>query len=51
MRKYEDLLINHEKFNIEDKYNLPGNFKGFYDNDVILIDKNLNARQKLGVLP
>ncbi|HAR6222467.1 TPA: ImmA/IrrE family metallo-endopeptidase [Staphylococcus pseudintermedius] len=50
MGKYEEMLINHDYIYIEDKYNLPGKFKGFYDNDVILIDRNLNTYQKHEVL-
>lgn len=50
MGKYEELLINHDYIHIEDKYNLPGKFKGFYDNDVILIDSKLSTYQKHEVL-
>lgn len=50
MGKYEELLINYDYIYIEDKYNLPGKFKGFYDNDVILIDSKLSTYQKHAVL-
>ncbi|EGQ3902541.1 ImmA/IrrE family metallo-endopeptidase [Staphylococcus pseudintermedius] len=50
MSKYEELLIKHDYIDIEDKYNLPGNFKGFYDNDVILVDSKLNTYQKHEIL-
>ncbi|EJP6625223.1 ImmA/IrrE family metallo-endopeptidase [Staphylococcus pseudintermedius] len=50
MGKYEELLINYDYIYIEDKYNLPGKFKGFYDNDVILIDSKLSTHQKHAVL-
>lgn len=42
MGKYEDLLIKHSKKLINDTFELPGNFKGFYDNGVILIDSKLD---------
>lgn len=50
MGKYEEMLINYDYIYIEDKYNLPGSFKGFYDNDVILIDSKLSTYQKHAVL-
>ncbi len=50
LSKYEDLLIKHDYIDIEDKYNLPGNFKGFYDNDVILVDSKLDTYQKHEIL-
>ena len=39
MGKYEDLLIQNSHLHICDTFELPGMFKGFYDNGVILIDK------------
>ncbi len=50
LSKYEDFLIKHDYIDIEDKYNLPGNFKGFYDNDVILVDSKLDTYQKHEIL-
>lgn len=50
LSKYEELLIQHDYIDIEDKYNLPGNFKGFYDNDIILVDSKLNTYQKHEIL-
>ena len=42
VERYEELLIKYNHLLINDCYKLPGNFKGFYDNGVILIDKNLS---------
>lgn len=50
MERYEEFLIQYNHLLINDCYKLPGNFKGFYDNGVILIDKNLSNAKKLEVL-
>ncbi|MDM8326536.1 ImmA/IrrE family metallo-endopeptidase [Staphylococcus felis] len=50
MGKYEELLNKYKYIDIEDKFCLPGNFKGFLDNEVILIDRNLTNAQKHEVL-
>lgn len=50
MERYEELLIKYNHLLINDCYKLPGNFKGFYDNGVILIDKSLPKAKKLEVL-
>ena len=50
MERYEELLIKYNHLLINDCYKLPGNFKGFYDNGVILIDKSLSKAKKLEVL-
>ncbi|MBI5975164.1 ImmA/IrrE family metallo-endopeptidase [Staphylococcus canis] len=50
MGKYEELLQKHQYITVEDKFELPGDFKGFLDNDVILIDRNLTGFQKHEVL-
>src|SRR5699024_75897 len=47
---YEQLLLKYNDLIIDDTISLPGNFKGFYDNGVILIDKNLPETEKLEVL-
>lgn len=44
--RYEDLLIKHSNMIINDTLNLPGKFKGFYDNGVILIDNDLTLFNK-----
>jgi len=48
--RYEDLLIQNSHLHICDTFELPGMFKGFYDNGVILIDKNLSDAKKLEIL-
>lgn len=50
MGKYEHLLHQFNHITVEDKFELPGEFKGFLDNDVILIDKNLSTYHKHEVL-
>lgn len=50
MGRYEDLLIQNSHLHICDTFELPGMFKGFYDNGVILIDKNLSDAKKLEIL-
>lgn len=50
MGKYEHLLHQFNHITVEDKFELPGEFKGFLDNDVILIDKNLSIYHKHEVL-
>ena len=50
MGRYEDLLIQNSHLHIYDTFELPGMFKGFYDNGVILIDKNLSDAKKLEIL-
>jgi len=48
--KYEELIIQNNHLHICDSFELPGMFKGFYDNGVILIDKNLSDAKKLEIL-
>lgn len=50
MGRYEEFLIKYSDLIIDDTQNLPGDFKGFYDNGVILIDKSLPQTKKLEVL-
>lgn len=50
MSLYEELLIKHSDIPIGDGISLKGNFKGLYDNGVILIDKNLSETEKAEVL-
>ena len=50
MGRYEDLLIQNNHLHICDTFELPGMFEGFYDNGVILIDKNLSDAKKLEIL-
>lgn len=50
MGKYEELIIQNNHLHICDSFELPGMFKGFYDNGVILIDKNLSNAKKLEIL-
>lgn len=50
MGRYEDLLIQNNHLHICDSFELPGMFKGFYDNGIILIDKNLSNAKKLEIL-
>lgn len=50
MGKYECLLLQFNHITVEDKFELPGEFKGILDNDVILIDKNLSTYHKHEVL-
>lgn len=50
MSRYEKLLIENAHLPISDQKALYGKFSGFYDNGVILIDKNLSQKEKLKVL-
>lgn len=50
MSLYEDLVIKNKHIPIDDGIALKGDFEGFYDNGVILIDKNLSERRKAEVL-
>ncbi|WP_154835663.1 ImmA/IrrE family metallo-endopeptidase [Staphylococcus pasteuri] len=50
MSLYEDLVIKNKHIPIDDGIALKGNFEGFYDNGVILIDKNLPETRKAEVL-
>lgn len=50
MSKYEKMLITHENIAIKDTFELPGKFKGFYTDGVILIDKYLSPKEKVEVL-
>nr|WP_232806093.1 ImmA/IrrE family metallo-endopeptidase [Staphylococcus caledonicus] len=47
---YEDLVIKNKHIPIDDGIALKGDFEGFYDNSVILIDKNLSETRKAEVL-
>lgn len=50
MSLYEDLVIKNKHIPIDDGIALKGGFEGFYDNGVILIDKNLPETRKAEVL-
>ncbi|MBE9428100.1 ImmA/IrrE family metallo-endopeptidase [Staphylococcus epidermidis] len=50
MSLYEDLVIKNRHIPIDDGIALKGDFEGFYDNGVILIDKNLSETRKAEVL-
>ncbi|MCE3020947.1 ImmA/IrrE family metallo-endopeptidase [Staphylococcus pasteuri] len=50
MSLYEDLVIKNMHIPIDDGIALKGNFESFYDNGVILIDKNLPETRKAEVL-
>ncbi|RNM18853.1 MULTISPECIES: ImmA/IrrE family metallo-endopeptidase [Staphylococcus] len=50
MSLYEDLVIKNRHIPIDDGIALKGDFEGFYDNGVILIDKNLPETRKAEVL-
>jgi len=47
---YEELVIKNRHIPIDDGIALKGDFEGFYDNGVILIDKNLPETRKAEVL-
>ncbi|MGS5980858.1 toxin, partial [Staphylococcus aureus] len=49
MYLYEKMVIENKEIPIDDGKSL-GNFEGFYDNGVILINKNLSERRKAEVL-
>lgn len=46
MSLYEELVIKNRHIPIDDGIALKGDFEGFYDNGVILIDKNLPETRK-----
>ena len=50
MSLYEDLVIKNKHIPIDDGIALKGGFEGFYNNGVILIDKNLSETRKAEVL-
>ncbi|RIL71334.1 ImmA/IrrE family metallo-endopeptidase [Staphylococcus devriesei] len=50
MSLYEELVIKNRHIPIDDGIALKGDFEGFYDNSVILIDKNLPETRKAEVL-
>lgn len=50
MSLYEQLVIKNKHIPIDDGMTLNGKFEGFYDNGVILIDKNLSETRKAEVL-
>ncbi|MBY6181050.1 ImmA/IrrE family metallo-endopeptidase [Staphylococcus warneri] len=50
MSLYEELVIKNRHIPIDDGIALKGDFEGFYDNGVILIDKNLSETRKAEVL-
>ncbi|MDU7809572.1 MAG: ImmA/IrrE family metallo-endopeptidase [Staphylococcus epidermidis] len=50
MSLYEQLVIKNKHIPIDDVMALNGKFEGFYDNGVILIDKNLSETRKAEVL-
>lgn len=50
MSLYEHLVIKNKHIPIDDGMELNGRFEGFYDNGVILIDKNLSETRKAEVL-
>lgn len=50
MSLYEELVIKNRHIPIDDGIALKGDFEGFYDNGVILIDKNLPETRKAEVL-
>lgn len=42
-------MITNEDLKIKDIYELPGEYTGFYSDNVILIDKTLNQKDKLAI--
>lgn len=50
MSLYEELVIKNRHIPIDDGIALKGDFEGFYDNGVILIDKNLPETRKAEIL-
>lgn len=47
MSRYEDLLMEIDYVKIKDHVHLPDGYKGFYSDDLILIDKSLSDTEKL----
>jgi len=51
MSKFDEIMYKyHDEVYISDTFALEGDFKGFYDNGVILIDKNVKGPQRLEIL-
>lgn len=51
MSKFDEVMYKyHDEVYISDTFALEGGFKGFYDNGVILIDKNVKGPQRLEIL-
>lgn len=51
MSKYDEVMYQyHDEVFISDKFSLAGDFKGFYDNGVILVDRDVKGPQKLEIL-
>ena len=47
LSRYEDLLMEIDYVEIKDHVHLPDGYKGFYSDDLILIDKKLSDAEKL----
>lgn len=50
MSHYEQLLTQNEHIKIKDTHSLPDGYNGFYNDGIILIDKNLSETRKAEVL-
>jgi len=50
MSRYEQLLTENEHIKIRDTHSLPDGYSGFYNDGIILIDKNLPETRKAQVL-
>ncbi|MEJ7528992.1 ImmA/IrrE family metallo-endopeptidase [Staphylococcus hominis] len=50
MSRYEQLLTENEHIKIKDTHSLPDGYSGFYNDGIILIDKNLPETRKAEVL-
>lgn len=50
MSRYEQLLTENEHIKIRDTHSLPDGYSGFYNDGIILIDKNLSETRKAEVL-
>lgn len=50
MSRYEQLLTENEHIKIRDTHSLPDGYSGFYNDGIILIDKNLPETRKAEVL-
>ena len=50
MSRYEQLLTENEHIKIIDTHSLPDGYSGFYNDGIILIDKNLPETRKAEVL-
>ncbi len=50
MSKYEQLLIENQHIKIKDNVKLPCSYKGFYSDEVILIDDDLSEYEKYETL-